>query len=144
MHRAFSVVKDALEAWVSTHQDSFPPIVINITDGESTDNDPSSVVRDVTGLETNDGNVLIFTAFIGTGGGKQELYPMNLPTGMSAAANVMFEISSVVPEPLRSSAEGLGIVVKPTGRGFLYNAKRDEVSGLVNFGTSLRTPEAII
>jgi uncharacterized protein YegL len=142
MNRAFTVVRNALDGWVSTHQESFPPIVINITDGESTDSDPSSVVRDITGLETIDGNVLVFTAFIGTGGGKQELYPSALPAGMSTGANNMFEISSVVPEPLRSSAEGLGILVKPTGRGFLFNAKRDEVSGLVNFGTSLRTPEA--
>jgi len=142
MHRAFSIVKDALDSWVAGHQDSFPPIVINITDGESTDADPAGVARDVSGLETKDGNVLIFTAFLATGGGKQELYPSTLPVNMSRAANEMFEISSIVPEPLRSSAEGLGIVIKHTGRGFLFNAKRDEVSGLVNFGTSLRAPEA--
>jgi hypothetical protein len=34
--------RSILEPWVLEHPDSFPPIVINITDGESTDGDPTS------------------------------------------------------------------------------------------------------
>lgn len=138
MHSAFSAISSALEFWVSNHRNSFPPVVINITDGESTDADPSSVARDITGLETDDGNVLLFTVYIGTGGGKQALYPASAPEGLSPAAMQMFQISSIVPEALRSMAEGLGIHIGVKGRGFLFNADRDEVSGLINFGTSLR------
>jgi uncharacterized protein YegL len=42
MCKAFKAAREALEPWVAAHPYSFPPIVINITDGESTDGDPSA------------------------------------------------------------------------------------------------------
>ena len=41
MCKAFKAAREALEPWVAAHPYSFPPIVINITDGESTDGDPT-------------------------------------------------------------------------------------------------------
>jgi hypothetical protein len=137
MNTAFLHVAKALDSWVKDHPNSFPPVVINITDGESTDGSPASAARDLTGLSTEDGNVLLFTAFLATGAGKQLLYPNELPQGVSGPVHEMFSITSFVPEVLRVNAEGLGIRISSRGRGLLYNASLDEVSGLINFGTSV-------
>jgi hypothetical protein len=141
MNAAFDVAVKAVGGWVQRRDNSFPPIVINITDGESTDADPSPNARDLTGLSTSHGNALLFTAYLGAGGGKQILYPDQPPVGMSPHALGMFNVSSVVPEVLRSNAESMNVKISPRGRGFLFNASLDEVSGLVNFGTSV-TPRA--
>ena len=136
MNRALEVVTNAISSWVMNHQDSFPPVIINITDGESTDANPGAMARDLTGLSTKDGHVLLFTAYIGSGGGKQVLYPDQPPLGVSSGAINMFSVSSVVPDVLRNNAKSMNIEITPRGRGFLLNASLDEVSGLVNFGTS--------
>ncbi len=141
MNAAFDVAVKAVSNWVQRRDNSFPPIVINITDGESTDADPSAKARDLTGLGTSHGNTLLFTAYLGAGGGKQILYPDQPPAGMTSYALGMFNVSSVVPEVLRSNAESMNVKISPRGRGFLFNAALDEVSGLVNFGTSV-TPRA--
>src|SRR5437588_3876040 len=40
MCQAFTRAHSILQAWIGQHAASFPPIVINITDGEATDGDP--------------------------------------------------------------------------------------------------------
>ena len=44
-----------LSNWIAQHPDSFPPIVIHITDGESQDGDPIPYAQAVTNLATSDG-----------------------------------------------------------------------------------------
>lgn len=41
MCQAMDLAGESLSGWIRTHADAFPPVVINITDGESTDGDPS-------------------------------------------------------------------------------------------------------
>jgi len=40
MSSAFKMAADIVQRWVAEHPKGFAPIVINITDGESTDGDP--------------------------------------------------------------------------------------------------------
>lgn len=49
-----------LTPWVKIHADSFPPIVMNVTDGVSTDGAPQIPARDLLSLKTNDGSILFF------------------------------------------------------------------------------------
>jgi len=44
MNAAFSAVVAPLRAWVSQHSASFPPIIINLTDGAYTDQSPAATV----------------------------------------------------------------------------------------------------
>ena len=45
MCQAAGEAKRIIEGWIAEHPDSFPPIVIHITDGESTDGNPTSRLR---------------------------------------------------------------------------------------------------
>jgi hypothetical protein len=39
-----------VQRWLEQHPDCFPPVVIHITDGESTDGAPTSAMKSLTGL----------------------------------------------------------------------------------------------
>ena len=135
MCRAFKVSKDALAKWISIHQSSFPPIVFNITDGAPTDGNPADSAHELTSLSTNDGNVLLFTAHVMATSEEVIRYPESLDVSMSPNAHIMFNITSLVPKPLRETAKQLGISIPSGGRGFLFNSEADDVVAMLNVGT---------
>src|SRR5262249_21612527 len=56
MCQAMTRAQRILSSWFTEHPNCFPPIVINITDGESTDGDPTSVANGIKGLASSDGD----------------------------------------------------------------------------------------
>ena len=54
MREAIELARNILRLWIVEHRRSYPPIVINITDGEPND-DPTEAARKLTALETEDG-----------------------------------------------------------------------------------------
>src|SRR5450759_1590201 len=58
MCEALRRAETILSTWVADHPDCFPPIVINITDGESTDGDPITAAEAVRCVSSNDGETL--------------------------------------------------------------------------------------
>src|SRR3989449_5975195 len=48
-----------VETWCQEHPKGFPPIVINITDGEATDGDLVAEARKLTAVSGEDGSVLL-------------------------------------------------------------------------------------
>src|SRR5206468_10625847 len=71
---AFRRAQETLSSWIAQHPICFPPIVINITDGESTDGDPSTAADGIKSLTSNDGNALLFNLHVSAAleGGKVE------------------------------------------------------------------------
>src|SRR5262249_38290683 len=76
MCSAFRKASEIVQGWASEHEKSFPPIVINITDGESTDGDPIPEASALTSLGTDDGPVLLFNAHLSSASGA----PIELPS----------------------------------------------------------------
>lgn len=60
MCAALSLAYDTLTTWITLNHDNFPPVVIHITDGESTDGSPTESMNRLKSLATNDGAVLLF------------------------------------------------------------------------------------
>ena len=75
MCEALSVAGNMLDTWVPLHQGSFPPILVNITDGKPTDGDPEPIAEKIRNLRTNDGNALIFNVHISSSRAAPVLYP---------------------------------------------------------------------
>jgi len=136
MNQVMAIAEAAVSSWVKTHDSSFPPIIFNITDGDSTDGDPSESASKLTQHATADGNALLFTAHISANAKDSLHYPEFLDAKADALARTMFTISSHVPESLRLMARELGISIPPGARGFLYNASASEVVGMLNVGTA--------
>ena len=121
-------------------QDCFPPVVIHITDAINTGHDdPATVAKEVQKLATKHGNVLVFNCHFTTETRSQKItFPRTLDPKIAdiARAQVLFQMSSVLPELLRSRAERImHDHITPGSRGFVYNANLDVLVKFLEVGT---------
>ncbi len=135
MTSAFQYVHQILEPWVQQHPDAFPPIVIHITDGQSTDGDPTQAAQKVASLTTNDGNVLILNCHISHEGGQVIVFPSKVEGISDPFAKMLCNISSELPEGILKAAKAEGFDVQPGSRGFTYNADLVQLIQFLDIGT---------
>lgn len=135
MCQALTRAQGVLSGWLVEHPACFPPIVINITDGESTDGDPTGAAEGITLLASEDGNVLLFNLHISA----QHATPIEfadrdveLP---DQYAQLLFRMSSVLPAYMRSIAQQEGYQVGERARGFVFNGGIESVIGFLDIGT---------
>jgi hypothetical protein len=132
---ALTRAKTILTAWLADHPSCFPPIVINITDGESTDGDPTSAAEALKALAGDDGNVLLFNLHLSS----QRSAPIEFPDNESALpdqyAQLLFRLSSLLPDYMRTVASQEGYSVTDGSRGFVFNAELVSVIRFLDIGT---------
>jgi hypothetical protein len=137
MCQAFTLVLQMLTDWVANHPASYPPVVINITDGEPTDGDPGPIARQVQALATIDGAVLVFNCHISTSAGEQILFP-NSEAGLpDEQARRLFQMSSELPAKMRAAAEADHMNVAAGARGFAFQADLVELIKFLDIGTQM-------
>ena len=130
MRRALLHTAQAVGQWIVRHPQSFPPIVINISDGESSDGDPEPVAQQIMNLHTSDGNVLLFNCHLSESAAAPIQYPERESALHHWHARQMFRMSSVMPEGARAHAFRLGIPVSEQSRCCVFNA---DIASLVQF-----------
>jgi len=135
MCEAFKMAHGTLEKWVQAHPYSFPPIVINITDGESTDGDPTADAANLRGLTTQDGATLLFNCHISGTAGDSILFADAEEGLPDQFAKLLFNMSSVLPPAIRESAQREGFRVSDNSRGFAFNADLVELIRFLDIGT---------
>lgn len=136
MHRAFERASEIIQQWCEKRPDGFPPIVINITDGAANYPDlTADAVRKVMGLGTTDGNVLVLNIHIADN--KHEvIFPSSTDQLISDnLAEFLYDLSSVLPEPLREAAQASGLPAEPGARCFANNANQVTMIKILNFGS---------
>lgn len=135
MCQALGRAKTVLEGFLAQHPDCFPPIVINITDGEATDGDPSVPAQELTRLASSDGNVLLFNLHLS----QQNATPVEFPDTQDnlpdSYAKLLFNMSSLLPEYMRGIAQEEGFKVSENTRGFVFNADIVSVIRFLDIGT---------
>lgn len=130
--------------WCDRHTRSFPPIVINITDGESTDGDPRDAATQLRAAGTADGNTLLLNIHLSSGAGAATAFP-NTRAGLpDRFASTLFDMSSPLPPPMLAAAEHQGYRVYPDSRGFLYNAEAYQMIEFLDIGTRAATPTGLL
>jgi hypothetical protein len=130
MCAALSLAEELLRGWVEEFPDSFPPTVINITDGEANDGDPKKIADDIRNIQTSDGKSILMTVHVSSNPyGEQIFFPgadTPLPDHFSRS---MYSMSSVLPDGMKRVASELtGFDVAEDAHGFVYNA---DISGIV-------------
>jgi hypothetical protein len=115
--------------------------VINITDGEPTDGDPTGPADEVRKLATSDGNVLIFNCHISSRKGTPILFSdagtdADLP---DEHARLLYRMSSVLPSGLLDAVQSEGLKVGAQARGFVFQADMVEVIRFLDIGTRATT-----
>jgi len=139
MCEALSEVLSILSPWVSSHPNSSPPIVINITDGEPNPGcNPRTYAEKLQNLATSDGNVLLFNLHISSDPATPIFYPESPSVLPDASAKQLFEMSSNLPPHIYQAAQGEGYNVSPNSRGFVFNADIVEVIKFLDIGTRAR------
>ena len=133
--------RDLAEYWAYQHPDSYPPVIVNVTDGEATDGDPTGIAQEIYRIATNDGQAMLFNVHITTLSDAPIAYPANeydLPN--NKYARLMFGISSIVPESSRAMLDQLlGRAVAIGARGFIFNGDANSVRLMFNFASKPRT-----
>ena len=125
----------AVEAWISQHPDSFPPIVINISDGEATDGDPEPFAREIMGLRSNDGNALVFNCHLSGDSAIPIQYPDDESGLPDDHARKMFRMSSLMPGSCLEYASRLGISTSAESRCCVFNADLVTLVQFLDIGT---------
>ena len=136
MCQAAGEAKRILESWIGEHPDSFPPIVINITDGASTDGNPTEHLQSLMDLSTSDGNVMLFNIHLsGNRNAKPVSFsdsPDNLPDGYS---KMLFQTASPLTPTMRGLAKEHGFDTSEDSRCFVLNADMVLLVQAIDIGT---------
>ena len=136
MHEAFEQAAEIVENWISHRPDSFPPIVINITDAMATEVDlTTDNARELMNLCTTDGNVLVFNLHIANSRNTIVLPNDKTQFAGDHFAEFLFEISSPLPQPLVVLAQEAGFSLETGARCFGYNADESLMVQLLQFGS---------
>ena len=137
MAQAFEKAYEGVKTFIDNQSDSFPPIVINITDGEPDDfTKTANEAKKLAQLKTRDGNVIVMNAHISTATDvKVELPSSNNAFTGNKFANFLFDISTVLPENLANRAKEIGFNIQSGSRGFVFNADAQTLIRILNFGS---------
>ena len=137
MCRALGRVREIVEGWLSSHPRGFPPTVLHLTDGESSDGDPTEAGQALMSLGTDDGRVLLFNCHVSSSRARKVEYPTDDSLLRDGFARTLFHISSVLPENFLGAAQQLGVPAAEGSRGFVFNADPSSVVQFYEIGTSL-------
>lgn len=143
MYEALLRVKELVEEWCGREEnrESFPPIVINISDGEMSDGCYEDMM-DITSLirrqATQDGNTLLINIHLEANSAHRSLiFPSEQEfMGATPAMRMMAEASSIMPEIFEAEIINLkGGGAKPPFMALGYNASILEVISIMNIGS---------
>jgi hypothetical protein len=139
MCQAIATAGAHLYDWAGAFPGSFPPIVINITDGMVTDSpyegaDLGTWARRLTTVETGDGQALLFNIFLSPSPGAGVWFP-DQPGQLPDPGPGLFSISSPMPQPMIENARSAQIPVSPGARGFVFNADLAMLVKFLEIGT---------
>lgn len=132
---ALTTAKQFLEVFLSRFPGCYPPVVINITDGMSTDGDPRAPAKQLCDMQSSDGNVLLLNAHISNSTANPIEFPASedgLPDNFS---KLLFRMSSVLPPRLQEAARGEGVAAAGDLRGFVFNADLVSIIRFLDIGT---------
>jgi hypothetical protein len=135
MCAALAMAQKYLQAFLSVHRACYPPLVINITDGDASDGDPLQPAQELQQIESTDGNTLLFNAHLSAKRASPVEFPENEHGLVDKFARSLFQMSSPLPPKLLEAAKADGYAVGPLSRGFVFNADLVSIVRFLDIGT---------
>jgi hypothetical protein len=135
MCSVFAMARILLEEWIEEHPNSYPPTIINITDGESTDGDPTEEAINLKTLSTSDGSVLLYNIHLSAEYTQPVSFPNTSEVLNDPYARLMFDLSSPLPYAAQKAAEKEGYKITPDARAFMFNADPVKLIQFLDIGT---------
>lgn len=135
MCQALGMIQQTVEQWVSEHKGGFPPTILHLTDGESTDGDPTEIGKRIMSLKTSDGEALLYSCHVSSARSAKVEFPSNDSSLPDNFARMLYSISSPLPSPFLQSAQQVGINVSEGAKGFVFNGDAASVVQFFEIGT---------
>jgi len=136
MEDAFRMAAEKLKVWVAAFPNSFPPIILNISDGEpNRPPEAEAAARALRQIGTSDGAALLFNCHISASGSAPIKYPTSDLALPDAHAQWLFQISDEIPESMLKKARDARLEVVQGSRGFVYNAAAGQLVKFLRIGT---------
>lgn len=135
MRAAIMAAAEALAGWCDAHPRSYPPTVLHVTDGDSTDGDPEELADTLRQFQTEDGNVLLLNLHVSSQAGQPVQFPASENALADQYAKLLFRMSSQLPEHLVRVAQEKGIAASFESRGFMFNAEAEQIVTFFDIGT---------
>ena len=134
MREVFQTALLSIQKWTSEHPESFPPIIIHISDGEG-DEDPLPVAQQIMALQTKDGNPLVFNIHLSSKAGNPVRFPATEDILPDSHAVSLFNMSSVLPPQAAQAAKSLDIDIPENARGYVFNSDMNSLVQFLEIGT---------
>jgi hypothetical protein len=112
MTAAITKAMELVAEWCDLHLHSYPPTILHVTDGQSTDGSPEHISDGLRQLSTNDGQSLLFNLHVTTGGGWEILFPTSEVGLADDNSRMLFRMSSQLPAHLAKFAGDKGYSIK--------------------------------
>lgn len=136
MTEAFRQANNIISGWLSSNPNCFPPVVIHITDGESTDGDPTEEMRRLTAQSSNDGNIILFNLHTNARSTNPITFPgseVQLPDQYS---EMLFNGASALPNFMRNVAsQEFNLNLSDGAKAFVLNGDIDLIITAIEIGT---------
>ena len=126
---------EVLVQWCDSHQNSYPPTIIHVTDGQPTDGDPEPLAEALKQIHTSDGPCLLFNLHIDAAEVASIVFPSAESSLPDAHSRALFRMSSPFPGHLTSIATSKGYNVTPESRFFGYRAGIEAIADFFDIGT---------
>ncbi|MDR2100908.1 MAG: hypothetical protein LBP40_08820 [Campylobacteraceae bacterium] len=140
MCEAFTLARETLRDWCANNLNSYPPTLIHITDGDSTDGNPEEIAEEIKKIRTLCGNALIFNLHVSSFDTDTIEYPFSDSNIKNEYAKMLFRMSSIFPEHLIGKANDRGYRVVDNSRGFIFNADAVDIVNFLEIGTLPTNP----
>ena len=138
MCAALTKTAESLAAWCDARPNSYPPTILHVTDGASTDGDPENIAAALKQISTADGECLLFNIHVSTERGDSIRFPAS-ETGLpDSYAKLLFRMSSILPLHVVRLAVDKGYNVAEMARGFMFNADPKDIVNFFDIGTRPR------
>lgn len=135
MRQALGIIGETVAEWCDDHPSSYPPTVVHVTDGQSTDGDPEEIAEAIKGISTDDGEVLLFNLHVDQESGDEIVFPSSEDELPDEYSKLLFRMSSTIPSHLVPIAQGMGYDVTEESRFFAYKAGVDFIGHFFEIGT---------
>lgn len=136
MKAAFVKANEIISDWLQQNPNCFPPVVIHITDGESTDGSPLEEMNRLKQLASTDGNVVLFNLHTHARSPISITFPGSEVALPDQYAEMLFEGSSVLPDLFKKVAfNDYGMKLQNDAKAFLLNGAYEVIIMALEIGT---------
>ncbi len=135
MCAAFRQAAEILVDWCDQHPDSYPPILIHVTDGQSIDGNPELIVEQIRKIATQNGECLVFNLHVDASEAEPLIFPVDESASPDPFGKMLCRMSSEIPPNLLPVARDYYPGIPDHAHFFAFKAGIEAVVNFFEIGT---------